>query len=269
MTRAEITGSRYVFDNDSQYSGEQHSCLTTAYDGMTTRRLAATGVSGGWTCWDVGTGGGSIARWLADNTAPAGSVLATDVKPIMIGDRPNLVVAPHDLTTDPLPEQRFDLIVARLLLQHLPRRDDLVARLAAALAPGGWLQIDEFDTSYAPVLLAPTEADAKLYEKFLDTKTRLIRGNGGDPEWGRRAAHAMRTAGLVDIDPQPHLGTRHADSPELQLQLHHTYHLRDGLLAAGMTDTELDRVRMVMRDPSFRASSSPMYSVQGRKDPQR
>ncbi|TDD90874.1 class I SAM-dependent methyltransferase [Saccharopolyspora karakumensis] len=257
-----MTAPIYVFTNGGPHGAEQHRCIAASYDPITTGRLAATGVTDGWHCLDVGTGHGSIARWLAEQVAPSGSVLATDIHPADVEAHPNLTVAVHDITTDPLPAERFDLIVVRMLLQHLPERNAVLRELVAALKPGGWLQVDDLDTGYEPVLLA---TDAAVYEKFLAAKTGHMRSRGGDPEWGRKAPLAMRAAGLVDVDPRPHIGSRHAGSPELALQYNHTFHLRDGLLAAGMTEAELVRVREVMRDPGFRASSSVLHSVQGRK----
>ncbi|MDI2027035.1 class I SAM-dependent methyltransferase [Saccharopolyspora sp. TS4A08] len=252
----------YAFTDEEPRVAEQHRCLAAAYDGITTARLEALGVGDGWRCLDVGAGRGSIARWLAHRVAPTGSVLATDLAPVDIEPHPNLTAAVHDITTDPLPDEHFDLIAVRMLLQQFPQREALLDKMIRALKPGGWLQVDELDTSYEPVLLA---ADTALYEKFLAAKTEHMRSRGGDPEWGREAAAAMRAAGLVEIDPRPHIGSRHAGSPELALQLNHTHHLRAGLLAAGMTEAELVRVREVMRDPGFRASSSVLHSVQGRK----
>ncbi|MFH9130040.1 class I SAM-dependent methyltransferase [Streptomyces griseoaurantiacus] len=255
----------YVFDNDSAHSGEQHRCLAEAYDAATFARLAETGVTRGWRCLEIGSGGGSVAAWLAERVAPDGEVLATDLAPHRIPHRPGLTALRHDVVTDPLPEAAFDLVFARLVLQHVPERLAVLGKLARALKPGGRLQIEEFDTSYEPPLLTPDEESARLYERFLATKCAVMRAAGGDPEWGRRAPAAMRAAGLVDVDPRPRVELRAADSPGLRLQLHHTHHLRDKLLAAGMTDEQLDRVRALMRDPGFRAASSVLYSVQARR----
>ena len=41
--------------------------------------LAGIGVARGWSCWEVGAGGGSVAEWLVGAVAPTGSVLATDL----------------------------------------------------------------------------------------------------------------------------------------------------------------------------------------------
>ncbi|WP_052864200.1 methyltransferase [Streptomyces niger] len=255
----------YVFDNDSTHSREQHRCLAAAYDPVTLERLAATGVGDGWRCLEIGAGGGSVARWLAARVAPTGEVTATDVKPHHIPATPLLTVRRHDVVTDPLPEAAFDLVVARLVLQHLPERLAVLDKLVRALKPGGVLQIDEFDTSYEPPLLAPDARAAELYSAFLRAKAAAMRAGGGDPHWGRRVPAAMRAAGLVDIDPLPHIELRHARSAGLRLQLHHTYHLRDRLLAEGLTDTDLAAVRALMQDPAFRAASSILYSTQGRR----
>lgn len=264
-----MTTRPYAFTDDRPHVVEQHRCLAASYDHITTARLAATGVTDGWHCLDVGTGCGSVARWLAERVAPTGDVLATDVAlPDQGGagdagsPRPHLRFVVHDITADPLPAEGFDLIVVRMLLQHFPQRDALLRKLVGAVKPGGWLQVEELDTAYEPVLLA---SDPALYAKFLAAKTAHMRSRGGDPEWGRKVPSAMRAVGLVDIDPRPHIAPRHAGSPELALQHNHTFQLRDGLLAAGMTEEELVRVREVMSDPGFRASSSVLHSVQGRK----
>ena len=255
----------YAFDNATEHSSEQHRCLSAAYDPVTLERLAATGVRDGWRCLEVGAGGGSVAHWLTARVAPRGSVLATDVDPRHIAPLPGLTVLAHDVTKDPLPQDTFDLVVARLVLQHLSDRHTVLNKLVRALRPGGVLQIDEFDTSYEPPLLAPDEEAAELYTAFLRAKSAALRASGGDPCWGRRVPAALRAAGLVDLDVQPHIDVRHSGSASLQLQLHHTRHLHDRLLAQGMTADRLERVRALMKDPSFRAASSILYSTQGRR----
>lgn len=255
----------YAFDNATDHSREQHRCLSAAYDPVTLPRLAATGVRDGWHCLEVGAGGGSVAHWLAERVAPQGTVMATDVDPRHILPTPGLTVRAHDVEQEALPENAFDLVVARLVLQHLPERHAVLAKLVRALRPGGILQIDEFDTSYEPPLLAPDEEAAELYIAFLRAKSAALRAAGGDPQWGRRVPSALRRAGLVGIDVQPFVEVRRVDSASLQLQLHHTHHLQERLLDQGMTLAQLSRVRTLMKDPSFRAASSVLYSTQGRR----
>ncbi|MGH3911089.1 MAG: class I SAM-dependent methyltransferase [Pseudonocardiaceae bacterium] len=257
-----------MFDNDSVHAREQHQCLAEMLDPMTTARLARLGVSGGWNCLELGAGGGSVAGWLARRVAPTGRVLATDIKPTHITPAPCLQVQRHDAVRDPLPEGAFDLIYARLVLLHLPERLAVLDKLARALRPGGWLQLDEFDISYGPGLLMPNARARELYESFLAAKIRVMDSASADGAWGQRVPLAMQDAGLVDIDTEVGLQLWRAGSPGTRLLIHHTYHLREKFLAAGMTDEQLADVREVMADPAFRATSCAIYSVQGRR-PQR
>jgi len=255
----------YVFDNDSIHAREQHRVLADFLDPMTTARLAQTGVTDGWRCLEVGAGGGSVAVWLAERVAPSGRVLATDIKPGHIPAARGLEVLRHDIVRDPLPDGAFDLIHARLVLLHLPERIAVLDRLVRARRPGGWLQLDEFDITYGPALLAPDPAARDLYEKFLAAKIRLMEAAGADIAWGRRAAQGMHEAGLVGIDAAPYLEPWHARSAGTKLLIHHTYHLRDRFVAAGLTDAELARLREVVTHPGFLAASCAIYSVQGRR----
>lgn len=257
-----IGTSRYVFDNDSVHSHEQHRCLAAAYDPRTTDWLARTGIGPGWHCLEVGAGGGSVARWLAGRVAPTGSVLATDIKPHHIPETDGLTAIQHDVVRDPLPEGRFDLIHARLVLIHLPDRLRVLDKLVRSLKPGGWLQLDEFDISYGPALHGP---GAVLYERFLTAKANVMRAAGALGTWGRHAGGAMWDAGLVDVESYPHVELWDANSPGLHLLAHHTRHLRDALVAQGMTDEDLAEVRAVMADPDFRACSCVFYTVRGRR----
>src|SRR5689334_8013291 len=113
---------QYLFIDD------QRARLKAAEDLLddgTIRVLARVGVQPGWRCLEVGAGGGSIARWLADTVGPTGHVLATDVntRDLDSGGRPVLEVRQHDIVADPLQEAAFDLVHARLVLEHLPERD--------------------------------------------------------------------------------------------------------------------------------------------------
>src|SRR6266516_3180461 len=112
-------------------------------DPITTGRLTSTGVGPGWRCLEVGAGGGSVAGWLAarvgGGVGPPGHVLATDINPAQLRPGPGLEVARHDIVRDPLPDAAYDLVHARLVLQHLPERQAVLARLARTLRPGGWL----------------------------------------------------------------------------------------------------------------------------------
>ncbi|WP_461118027.1 class I SAM-dependent methyltransferase [Saccharothrix stipae] len=250
----------YVFDR--AHVAEQHRCLAAAYDPVTLSRLAQTGIRSGWRCLDVGAGGGSVAHWLAARCA---GVLATDVQPEQVPPAPRLTVLRHDIVCDPLPDAAFDLVHVRLVLRHLPERDAVLRKLVSALKPGGWLQVDEFDNSYSPVLRAPDREAAALYETFLAVRDSVFDAYGVDGAWGRKAAGAMAEAGLVDVDPRVVVHTWRAGSPGVRLLAHTTHMLRDKLIGAGMSDGQLAAVRELLADERFLATSPVVYSVHGRR----
>src|SRR5689334_15784779 len=108
-------------------------------DEGTQRVLDRIGVATGWQCLEIGAGGGSIARWLADRVGPQGRVVATDIstRDLDRSGRQNLEVRQHDIVNDPLETDTYDLVHARLLLEHLPARDVAFRKLVESLKPGG------------------------------------------------------------------------------------------------------------------------------------
>ena len=129
------------------------SLLEEVADPLSIRHLEARGVGPGWRCLEVGGGGGSIAAWLARAVGPTGHVLATDIDTRFLDDlaAPNLVVRRHDIAADDLPDGAFDLVHARAVLHHLPDHDRALARMTAALRPGGWLVVEDPDwASFQP-----------------------------------------------------------------------------------------------------------------------
>src|SRR5713101_828306 len=105
--------------------------LEAVLDPGTFSVLDTVGVDKGWTCCEVGGGGGSVARWLADRVGPDGHVVATDLSPRFLQeiDAPNLEVREHHIVTGPLEENAFDLVHSRDVLEHIPEREIVLDRM--------------------------------------------------------------------------------------------------------------------------------------------
>src|SRR5262245_31886121 len=114
----------YVFDQAWQDEHDRLTALESLFDPATQRHLARLGVRDGWRCLEVGAGAGGVARWLADQVAETGQVLATDLDTRFLHNRgrSNLDILTHDIVSDPL-DGEFDLIHARAVLGHLPERE--------------------------------------------------------------------------------------------------------------------------------------------------
>ena len=163
--------------------------LSAVFDPGTIRHLEACGVERGWHCLEVGGGNGSIASWLANRVGPTGHVLATDIDPRFLESLklPNLEVQRHDIATDPLPITAFDLVHARLVLMHLPERENALARMISALKPGGWLIDEEYDSSSMPPDPAVSPAEVLLETQV--AMMRLLADGGVDRLFGRRLSN--------------------------------------------------------------------------------
>jgi hypothetical protein len=140
----------FAAEADSQPERGRLELLESVFDPGTISLLAATGVGPGWHCLVPGAGHGSIARWLADQVAPDGLVVATDIDTRFLAScaGPNLEVRRHDLLADPLEADSYNLAQTRLLLLHLAgRQQEAIDRLVGAVRPGGLLAVDELDVA--------------------------------------------------------------------------------------------------------------------------
>jgi SAM-dependent methyltransferase len=146
---SEVEGSMstYVFDNSWEKERERLAGLESIYDPGTMRHMDALGVGPGWSCLELGGGGGSITAWLCQRVGRSGRVVATDLDTRFLDaiDEPNLEVLCHNCVDEELPDSSFDLIHARLLFEHLPPREQVLKRLVGSLKPGGWMLIEDLD----------------------------------------------------------------------------------------------------------------------------
>ncbi len=199
--------SEYLFDNSSELERRRLGLLQEIFDPISREHLEQIPLPPAAHCLDFGAGAGSVARWLCDRVGPEGRVVATDLDTVFLErlTETNLEVRRHDILADPLEEKSFDLIHSRLVMDFFPdRQHEVVARLAAALRPGGWLVLEDFDwSSLAAVSLGPR---SELVLRFHEGLRGLF--PSGAPELGRGLPLTFRAAGLTDVgaDGRVHVG---------------------------------------------------------------
>ena len=113
----------YVLATTPDEVERRRMALLFAYHGpLTLTGLEAAGVTSGWRCLEVGAGGGDITRWLANRVAPRGSVVAVDLETRWLEPLTgsSVDIRRGDFTTPELDRHRFDVVVAQMLLLHLP-----------------------------------------------------------------------------------------------------------------------------------------------------
>lgn len=240
----------YAFDNDDRDAADRHRVLAGILDEFTRSRLAAVGDLTGRRCLELGAGGGSVAGWLADQVGPTGRVIATDLNTRHLPRDPGYEVLEHDLTTDPLPAGPWDLIHARLLLVHLSGRREILRQLAAALAPGGALVIEEWDSAFgSPLLVSPDPDAAALFDTYHRALRGIMAAGGNDLTWPGQVHAAMVEDGLVNVDTVYHARAWPGGTAGARLHIINVGQLPAELRAAGLTDAQLNRLRLVADDP--------------------
>ncbi|WP_298327642.1 methyltransferase domain-containing protein [Haloactinopolyspora sp.] len=149
---------------------------------------------------DVGCGPGSITAEIATLVAP-GLVVGVDSTDAPLDSAretaegiDNVEFRVGDVFGLDFPAASFDVVHAHQLLQHVPdpvaalREMDRVCRAGGVVAAR--------DSDYAGMHWFPQVPEL---DEWLDLYRTLARGNGGEPDAGRRLLSWARTAGLTDV----------------------------------------------------------------------
>jgi SAM-dependent methyltransferase len=256
----------YTFDNSGTHVAARFSALADIFDPGTIRHLTEIGVGSGWHCLEVGAGGGSIAAWLCDRVGGNGQVLATDIDTRFLEalSRSNLEVSRHDIASDPLPQAKFDLVHFRLVLGHLPNRDEVLGRLVTALRPGGWILAEEFDSRS----LRPDRSinDAETSLKAFAAMQAVLQRHGFDGYYGRRLVARLRALNLAEISAEGRVfmlegGTSGADLTRAAIS-----QTRDEMIdAEAISAAEIERDLLQFNRSDFMMPSAIMWAVRGRR----
>jgi ubiquinone/menaquinone biosynthesis C-methylase UbiE len=260
--------SAYPLDNANEKSVPRMDILARLFDAPTRRVLEGVGVAAGWRCLEVGGGGGSVARWLAERVGPAGHVLCTDIDTRIIERGratpvANLEIKRHDIAADPLPERAFDLIHARLVLIHVIERERALEKMVAALKPGGWLVVEDFDS-------ASVRPDTQInrFETPLPTseavRTYLTRNQDG--YFGRRLYGRFRELGLTEVSAEGRsmMFTKHNGGADL-MRVNFEQIGADVIAAGLITRQQIDADLATIERDDFAIPSPTMWSVAGRR----
>jgi SAM-dependent methyltransferase len=261
--------TRYVFDNTSTQTPSRFAGLEATFDATSCAHIAARGLTDGWQCWEVGAGGGSLALWMADRVAPSGTVLATDldVSRVANASAPNLTIQRHDVTVDSIPNDRYDLIHARLVLIHLPSREHVMRALGAALRPGGWLIVEDFCAGVEDALyLDRDDPGTALYLDVRRALSTFLDLSGADERYSRDLPYLLDGAGLHDVGADGRLVFASGGSAAGAMMSANLRQVSDAIIERGLAKAEqISRALVLLDDPQFRFTLPLMISAWGRR----
>jgi len=242
--------------------------LQGLHDEASIRRLGALGVGPGRHCLELGAGAGSIARWMADQVGPSGSVTAVDRDAGQLGPlgrAPNVSVIEDDLVTMAFAEAAFDVIHSRSVLMHVDEATAVVSKLVPALRPGGAMLFEEADGAPAATAIDPPEP-------FVAVMVPLARRW----TWARGLAHLLTGLGMVDVHDDVRDGPLTGGSAVGVFWQHTLRSIRPLLTASSLTggadggpvdDATVDAMLALLDDPDFCVPFALRHNVSGRRPP--
>jgi SAM-dependent methyltransferase len=257
----------YLLDNRATEAAERFAALSALFDPVTFRHVDALGIAPGWRCWEVGAGGPSVPDGLASRVGDGGRVVATDLETRWLAGRvgPDVEVARHDVVRDDPPGTGFDLVHARLVLLHVPEREEALRRMASALRPGGWLLVEDYDVALQP-LVCPDEVtpDQRLANRVKGAFRQLLLARGADPQLGRRLPRLFRDAGLAEVAADAWFPL--AVPAVAVLERANVEQVRDALVGrTEVSGPDVDRYLELTTVPGFDLATAPLVSAWGRR----
>jgi len=151
---------------------------------------------------DVGSGTGEFSARVAD-AWPDARVLGVELLPasVELARRKHAALAPRlefqvgDAFALDLPDNSFDLVANRHMIQSVPHVDRILSQLVRVAKRGGRVHVLAEDYSMLHFMSGPLDPD-ELWRKG---PVEFSERTGTDSRIGRRAWTLMRAAGLADV----------------------------------------------------------------------
>jgi len=243
MTGAGLDRSHYII-RGGVAGRERLRVLARVARPATLQLLERAGIRPGMTCLDAGCGGGDVSFDLAGLVGPTGKVVGIDMDEIKLDmarneaaqqQLDNIEFRHCDICTTDL-EEKFDLVHARFLLSHLPNPSSTVAKLGAALRPGGMLVTA--DTDFRGFFCEPP---CVALSRFIELYTETIQLRGGNANLGPRLPQLLKENEFHNVQMNV---LQQANTDDVRLLVPLTMEsISEAVLAEGLaTREEIERV---------------------------
>ena len=97
---------------------------------------------------------------------------------------PNIEVRRHNIETDDLEIDYYDLVHARYVLLHLKEWEVVLKKLADSMKPGAWLFIKDPDLDEMMCDAATEDVDRAIIRRYFDAVKQMMSEFGMDMNFG-------------------------------------------------------------------------------------
>jgi SAM-dependent methyltransferase len=208
---------------------------------------------------EVGGGRGSIAAWLARRVGPDGRVVATDIDTELLARLDEGVeVLRHDVLSDELPANSFDLVHCRSVLLLLSDPTLALRRMVDWLRPGGILAVEEPWIEVAALSPEPVTARA--------VAALSVGAPHVDGSLARRLPMMLRELGVEEVEAEGRLDFFAGASAAATFYRQGIEGYLNRLIPAGVCSPEdRERLRNSYDDPGWLDCGWPRIAAWGRK----
>ncbi|WP_430789747.1 class I SAM-dependent methyltransferase [Actinoplanes sp. G11-F43] len=187
------------------YTHGHHESVLRSHRWRTAENSAAyllPHLSSGFSLLDVGCGPGTITADLATRVTPGRTVALEQTGPALDLARAEIErrglsgveFAVGDVHALDFPDATFDVVHAHQVLQHVADPVAALREMRRVTRPGGLVAAR--DSDYAAFTWFPQVPEL---DEWLALYQRVARGNGGEPDAGRRLLSWAREAGFTEV----------------------------------------------------------------------
>ncbi|SDP97426.1 methyltransferase domain-containing protein [Lentzea jiangxiensis] len=164
----------------------------------TTQLFLRAGIGEGMSVLDIGSGPGDVSFIAAEIVGPQGSVVGVERDPAAVeaarrrAEHTDIVTFANAELDEFDSDRRFDALVGRFVLTHLPDPATTLHRPTRLVRPGGIVVMHEMDMGNLDVSFPRCQIWNDCYALLV----RLFQVHGLAPDFGRRLTNVFLDAGL-------------------------------------------------------------------------
>ncbi|MFG1604030.1 class I SAM-dependent methyltransferase [Actinoplanes sp. NPDC049265] len=187
------------------YTHGHHESVLRSHRWRTAENSAAyllPRLTSGVSLLDIGAGPGTITADLARRVAP-GQVTALEISDAALAitraeiekqGLGNVVLTTGDVHALDFPDDSFDVVHAHQVLQHVADPVAALREMRRVVRPGGLVAVR--DSDYAAFTWFPQSPGL---DNWLALYRKVARGNGGEPDAGRKLLSWAHAAGFAEV----------------------------------------------------------------------